>query len=165
MRRTSDQSTPKLCPLSFSHDPSLLRPVPSTLRRSRRAGGFTAVLNHHGQLRERVGINGGGGFCLLSEAPLTFNLPSKLTHWPLLLMQSAAQQHQRQCQTHPLYLLWARCGRREVNFHQQTAAFGGINPHLLLLFRHKWFEIHDSSRNVKYGDLCSTVFFALGSSF
>lgn len=100
-----------------------------------------------------------GGFCLLSEAPLTFNLPSKLTHWPLLLMQSAAQQHQRQCQTHPLYLLWARCGPREVNFHQQTAAFGGINPHLLLFFRHKWFEIHDSSRNVKYGDLCSSVFF------
>lgn len=74
-------------------------------------------------------------------------------------MQSAAQQHQRQCQTHPLYLLWARCGRREVNFHQQTAAFGGINPHLLLFFRHKWFEIHDSSRNVKYRDLCSSVFF------
>lgn len=106
--KVSNTNPPQNCVLCpFSHDPSLQACfVPSTLRWSRRAGGFTAVLNRHGQLKERVGITGEGLFALWG--PLTFNLPSKLTHWPLLLMPSAAQQHQRQCQTHPSHLSWAR---------------------------------------------------------
>lgn len=156
MRRTSDQSTPKLCPLSFSHDPSLLRPVPSTLRWSRRAGGFTAVLNRHGQLRERVGISGGVLFALWSPSNLQ---PALQTDTLTAAIDAVSSTTAPETMSNSSFILWARCGRREVNFHQQTAAFGGINPHLLLLFRHKWFEIHDSSRNVKYRDFCSSVFF------
>lgn len=57
---------------------------------------LTVTVNSCLQEKGKVGLR--GTVCSLRPSA-TFNLPSKLTHWPLLLMRSWAQQHSEQCQT------------------------------------------------------------------
>lgn len=137
-------------PWSFTAglSPTCLRPVPSTLRASRRARGFPALLNCHGQRqRAKVGITRD---CLLSEA--LRNLQPALQTDTLTAAIDAVVNTTalgEQCQTLPLLcplcnecydLILLSLQKREVHLwhqRQQTAAVGPVNPHLLHFFHNK----------------------------